>query len=69
MKTMLIVIKFLVKGYSLVLNRRRATCIAIMFITKNFGLSCITLVFNFSCLYHSMTVMTLLHLWGERHVY
>ena len=54
MKIMLIVIKFSVKGYSLVLNRRPATCIrhnldypcsscnATMFFTKKFGLSCIS---------------------------
>ena len=62
--------------YSLVLNRKRASCIrhnldfprsssiAIMFLSKKVGLY-FTLVFNFSCLIHSMMMMSLLHLWGN----
>ena len=79
MKIMLIVIKFFVKGYSLVLNRRRATCIqhnldypcssciAIMFITKNFGLSCISPWFStFPACLHDIIIVTVM---GKYHVY
>ena len=64
-------------GYSLVLNRRRASCIrhsldfpwssciAIMFLSKKVGLSCISPWFSTFPAYFIAEICHLLHLWGN----